>query len=241
MKTVVITGGLGDIGRAIVARAQEHSRVIVIDCLSEGDARVIDYVTRGVSYIRADIAVADQVKDAFQKVFLFLDEKKSYLHALINNAGITRDNLALRMSEEQWDAVLDVNLKGAFLCSQQALKRMVKQEKSYIINMSSVVGIHGNPGQANYAASKAGLIALTKTLSQEYGRRGIRVNAIAPGFISTSMTDSLSQDLREKVLERIALHSFGSSDDVAALLSFLISGQADYITGQVIVLDGGMY
>lgn len=241
METVLVTGGLGDIGRAIVAQIQKTFHVIVIDCLGDDDSRVIACKADGIFYIKANIADAQEVKDAFQKVFLFLDEKQTTLHALINNAGITRDNLVMRMSSEQWDTVLDVNLKGAFLCSQQALKRMIKQEKSYIVNISSVVGIHGNPGQANYAASKAGLIALTQTLSQEYGRRGIRVNAVAPGFITTAMTEQLSPEVRQKALDRIALHSLGSPDDVAGLVAFLISGNADYIAGQVITVDGGMY
>lgn len=241
MKTVVVTGGLGDIGRAIVARVQAIAQVIIIDRLPNDDPRVIESSAQGIFYIKADLAVADDIRAAFQKIFTFLDENKTSLYALINNAGITRDNLVLRMSEDEWDAVLDVNLKGAFLCSQQALKRMIKQEKSYIINVSSIVGLHGNPGQANYAASKAGLIALTKTLAQEYARRGIRVNAVAPGFIATAMTESLPQQMREQISQRIALHSFGSPDNIAAFITFLISGQADYITGQVIAIDGGMY
>ena len=241
MKTVLVTGGLGDIGLAIIEQIKKTFHVIVIDCLHDDEPRVIACKAQGIIYIKANIADAQEVKAAFQKVFLFLDEKQATLHALINNAGITRDNLVMRMSSDQWDAVLDVNLKGAFLCSQQALKRMIKQEKSYIVNISSVVGIHGNPGQANYAASKAGLIALTQTLSQEYGRRGMRANAVAPGFITTAMTATLPLEVRERVLERIALNAFGSPDDVAGLVAFLISGKADYIAGQVITIDGGMY
>ena len=152
--------------RAIVARVQGSAKVIVIDRLGEQDECVTQLVAQGIFYVKADLAVSDDIKHAFQKIFSFLDEHQLSLYALINNAGVARDNLVLRMSEDEWDTVLDVNLKGAFLCSQQALKRMIKQEKSYIIKISSVVGIHGNPGQANYAASKAGLIALTKTLAQ---------------------------------------------------------------------------
>ena len=159
----------------------------------------------------------------------------------MNNAGVTRDTLAIRMNESDWDAVLDVNLKGTFFCSQQALKRMIKQPKSYIINISSIVGIHGNAGQANYAASKAGIIALTKTLAQEYASRNVLVNAIAPGFIQTSMTDKLPESAKQMALDHIALKRFGQPDDVANLIDFLTSERADYITGQTIELTGGMF
>lgn len=241
MRTVVVTGGLGDIGRAIVRTLQASAQVIIIDYLPPDDHRVLDAVNHGAVYIKANIVDAVQVVDAFNQMQKLLDENQLTLYALINNAGITRDNLLLRMTEEQWDAVLDVNLKGAFLCSQQALKRMIRQEKSYIVNISSVVGLYGNAGQANYAASKAGLIALTQTLAKEYAQRGVRVNAVAPGCIMTAMTEKLDNEYLERILNRIALHEFGKPGDVAQLVDFLISGKADYITGQVITLDGGMY
>lgn len=233
-KNVVVTGGASGIGRIIVAHVQEQGDTpIVLDCLAPDHEAVIRLSDRGIAYVRADVSSDASVKEAFSSI--------DKVDVLINNAGITRDGLALRLSEADWDAVLAVNLKGAFLCSQQALKRMIRQDKSYIINISSIVGIHGNPGQANYAASKAGLIALTKTLAQEYASRNIMINAIAPGFIQTAMTDRLSPEIQEKILSRIALKRFGQPEDIAHLISFLISGRADYLTGQVICLDGGMF
>ena len=144
------------------------------------------------------------------------------------------------MHKEDWDAVQNVNLRGTFFCSQQALKKMIRQQKSYIINISSIVGLTGNPGQVNYAASKAGIIAVTKTLAREYGSRNVLINAIAPGFIQTRLTDSLSDSVKEKAKSLIALRRFGTPLDVAKLIMFLSSGDADYITGQVLCIDGGI-
>lgn len=162
------------------------------------------------------------------------------VHILVNNAGITRDNLLLRMSADDFDRVLDVNLKSAFLLTKACARGMMKQRYGKIINISSVVGVFGNAGQANYAASKAGLIGLTKTVAKELGSRGIRVNAVAPGFIQTDMTEALPEEVKEKMLGSVSLGSFGTPDDVAALCVFLASGDADYITGQVLHVDGGM-
>jgi len=233
-KNVIVTGGASGIGRAIVAYVkQQGDTPIVIDCLAPDHEAVTLLKAQNIVYLRADVSSGDSVKEAFSCI--------DRIDVLVNNAGIARDGLALRLSESDWDTVLAVNLKGAFLCSQQALKRMIRQDKSYIINISSIVGLHGNPGQANYAASKAGLIALTKTLAQEYASRNIMVNAIAPGFIKTPMTERLSLEVQENILARIALKRFGTPEDIAYLISFLISGHADYITGQVISLDGGMF
>jgi 3-oxoacyl-[acyl-carrier protein] reductase len=246
-KNVVITGGASGIGRAIVMQVhQQDDTPIVIDCLASDHAAVVALTSQGIAYVHADVSAAPSVKDAFAQVDRYLEQqttlnKSKNLDVLINNAGITRDGLVLRLSESDWDAVMAVNLKGAFLCSQQALKRMIRLDKSYIINIASVVGLHGNIGQANYAASKAGIIALTKTLAQEYAARNVLVNAIAPGFIQTAMTDRLSPEIRELVRSRIALQRFGTPEDVAHLASFLMSGNADYLTGRVIVLDGGMF
>lgn len=233
-KYVVVTGGASGIGRTIVEQIKNQGDFpIVIDRLPADHEAVASLAHEHIPYHQADIASDQSVKEAFAQI--------ERIDALINNAGITRDGLALRLSESDWDAVLSVNLKGAFLCSQQALKRMIRQDKSYIINIASVVGLHGNSGQANYAASKAGLIALTKTLAQEYASRNIIVNAIAPGFIQTPMTDKLSTEIKNQILSRIALKRFGTPHDIAHLISFLLSGYADYITGQVITLDGGMF
>ncbi len=264
-KNVVITGGASGIGRALVDYVQQQGDTpIVVDCLAADHELVLDMTKSGIFYVSADVSSADSVKVAFDMIGRYLgggcreglsaialasaETACNSIHnisknidVLINNAGITRDGLALRLSESDWDAVLAVNLKGTFLCSQQALKRMIRQEKSYIINIASVVGIHGNAGQANYAASKAGIIALTKTLAQEYASRNVLVNAIAPGFIQTAMTDRLSPAVKDLALSRIALKRFGTADDVAQLVGFLMSGRADYITGQVIALDGGMF
>ena len=159
---------------------------------------------------------------------------------LVNNAGITRDNLLIRMSEEDWDAVLDTNLKGAFLCTKAAVRPMLRQRSGRIINMSSVVAITGNPGQANYTAAKAGLIGLTKTVAREVASRGITVNAVAPGFIETRMVDAIPVELRGQIMERIPLARFGSPEEVAASVAFLASDDAAYITGQVLGIDGGL-
>ena len=165
----------------------------------------------------------------------------SALDILINNAGITRDGLILRMKEEDWDAVLNINLKGSFLCSKEAIKIMGKQRFGKIISISSVVAFMGNPGQANYSSSKAGLIGLTKTIAREYASRGIRANAVAPGFIQTAMTDVLSDEVKDEMKKAIPLGQFGTPEDVTNAVIFLSSKEADYITGQVIHVNGGMY
>jgi 3-oxoacyl-[acyl-carrier protein] reductase len=234
-KTALITGGLGGIGRAIVDTLYARGdRVIVFDCKEPSDERVTTLIQRGVTYIHVDLTCTSSIKNGFTQL------GAQPLDILVNNAGTTKDMLALRMSEEAWDAVIDTNLKGAFFCAQQALTRMIKQQKSYIINMSSVVGRLGNPGQAAYAASKAGLMGLTKTLAVEYASRNVLVNAIAPGYIQTAMTEMLSEEIKEKILQHIPLKRFGTPQDVAHLVAFLTSGDADYIVGQVIEITGGI-
>jgi len=235
--TSLITGGARGIGRAIALQLHKRGdRVIVFDCLPDTEHDIYTLRDLGIVYIQVDVSSSVSIKQAFEHPELM----GISIDLLVNNAGITRDNLALRMSEADWDAVLDVNLKGAFLCAQYALKKMIKQDRGYILNISSIVGLVGNPGQVNYAASKAGLIALTKTLAKEYAGRSILVNAIAPGFIQTPMTDKLPDSVKQKALDLIPLKRFGTVDDIAHVIEFLSSGRADYITGQVIEITGGM-
>ncbi|KKP24785.1 MAG: 3-oxoacyl-(Acyl-carrier-protein) reductase [candidate division TM6 bacterium GW2011_GWF2_28_16] len=245
-KNSLVTGGASGIGREIVnLLLNRQDTVFVFDILENSDARVLELINLGVNYFNINISSYNSIIIGFENIFKILNtlENKN-LNLLVNNAGITRDNLAIRLKEQDWDSVLDINLKGAFFCAQQAIKKFLKQDKnytSYIINISSIVGIIGNAGQVNYAASKAGLIALTKTLAQEYGSKNILINAIAPGFIQTSLTNKLPEDIKEKILNKISLKRFGQPQDVANLVLFLSSGNADYITGQVIQLDGGLF
>lgn len=235
----VVTGGVQGIGKTIVSTLlNRKDNVFVFDCLDISHELVCAIQQLGAKYIQTDISSTSSIKSAFDKMFAQLGN--SNLDLLVNNAGITKDNISLRLTENDWDLVLDVNLKGTFFCSQQAIKKMIKQPKSYIINISSIVALHGNAGQANYAASKAGIIALTKTLAQEYASRNVLVNSIAPGFIQTKMTEKLPDDIKKIALQHIALKKFGTPEDVANLVDFLSSGKADYITGQTIEITGGM-
>lgn len=235
----IITGGVQGIGKSIVSKLLSRGdNVYVFDRLSNSDELATEIQQLGAIYIQADITSTPSIKAAFDQVFAQLGNTN--LDLLVNNAGVTKDNIAIRLSETDWDLVLNVNLKGTFFCTQQAIKKMMRQPKGYIINISSIVGIHGNPGQANYAASKAGIIALTKTLAQEYGSRNILINSIAPGFIQTKMTDKLPEDVKNIALQHIALKRLGTPEDVANLVIFLSSGNADYITGQTIEVTGGM-
>lgn len=228
-RNVLVTGGAQGIGRAIVDSFLAHGDNVFIF-----DLKPLEEVElpQGVTYIQVDVSSLESIKNGFMQI----DD----IDILVNNAGIARDTLALRMKEADWDLVLQVNLKGAFFCAQEALKRMVKKKKSYIVNMSSVVGLVGNPGQVNYAASKAGLIAMTKTLAKEYASRNVLINAIAPGFIETALTKKLPERVKNQALEYIPLKRFGTPEDVAKMVFFLTSGDADYLTGQIIAVDGGM-
>lgn len=244
----LVTGGLGGIGSSITKTLKERGdNVFIFDVLPSDCEQVMQTKRDGFYYFQVDVSDINSIKKGFIDLFNQINKlENNNLNLLVNNAGITRDGLAIRLKESDWDTVLDINLKGAFFCCQEAIKNMMHkkrglQQVSYIINISSVVGITGNAGQVNYAASKAGLIAMTKSLASEYGSRNILVNAIAPGFIKTDMTEKLSDNVKARILQRISLKRFGDGQDVADLIYFLSSGKANYITGQVIGLDGGLF
>jgi 3-oxoacyl-[acyl-carrier protein] reductase len=232
-KTALVTGASRGIGLACAqALASAGSRVI----LAARDAAKLEAASATIpqsSWIAIDMSSPDSIKEAFAKA--------GKVDILVNNAAVTKDGLALRMKKDDWDAVLATNLTGAFLAVQQVLQGMMKQRWGRIINISSIVGETGNPGQANYVASKAGLIGLTKSLAQEMASRNITVNAIAPGFIDTDMTAGLSDELKQNMLAHIPLKRFGKPEDVAAAVKFLASEEAGYITGTVLNVNGGMY
>lgn len=236
----IVTGGARGIGRAIaLSFAREGADVVVADVnLKEAENTVgeIEALARKSLALEMDVTDWIKVEEGVNKI---LDKFKK-VDILINNAGITKDNLLLRMSDADWDAVLNVNLKGVFNCIKAVSRQMIKQRSGRIINIASIIGIIGNPGQANYSASKAGIIALTKTAAKELASRNINVNAVAPGFIQTEMTANLSDELKEKMKEIIPLKRFGSPEDVAAVCLFLASEDSSYITGQTILVDGGM-
>ncbi|MFH1479020.1 MAG: 3-oxoacyl-[acyl-carrier-protein] reductase [Candidatus Omnitrophota bacterium] len=239
-KVALITGGARGIGRDIALRfAGEGADVALCDVdleAAQAAAREIQDLGRSSLAFKVDVTSSKDVQDMVDKIL----DKFNKIDILINNAGITRDNLVLRMSEEDWDKVIAVNLKGAFLCTKIVSKAMLKQRSGKIVSLASIIGIMGNAGQANYAASKAGIIGLTKSVAKELAPRGITVNAIAPGFIRTAMTDKLPEDIQKKMLDAIPLKRFGEAKDVADLALFLSSEDSSYITGQVIKIDGGM-
>ena len=240
-KVALVTGASQGIGRATsLALAEAGAKVAVAARNTEKLASLVTEIeTAGGEALAVPMDVADaaQVKSGFQQVL----GKFGKLDILVNNAAVTRDTLALRMKLEDWDAVLRTNLTGAHLCIQQALGAMLRQRSGRIINLSSVVAETGNAGQANYVASKAGLIGLTRAIAVEVASRGITVNAVAPGFIETPMTDPLPQELKDKMKSLIPLGHFGKDRDVAAAIVFLASDEAGYITGQVLDINGGMH
>jgi 3-oxoacyl-[acyl-carrier protein] reductase len=240
-KTAFVTGGSRGIGRACaLALAQAGARVV----LAARDRVKLEEVAaeiraggREAFVVEIDLASADSIKAAFAEAA----KDFGRIDILVNNAGVTKDGLALRMKKDDWDTVLATNLTGAFVAIQQVLQGMMKERWGRIINLSSVVGEAGNPGQANYVASKAGLIGLTKSLAQEMASRNITVNAVAPGFIDTDMTAGLSAELKDNLLGHIPLKRLGRAEDVAAAVRFLASEEAGYITGHVLNVNGGMY
>jgi 3-oxoacyl-[acyl-carrier protein] reductase len=236
-RIVIVTGAARGIGRVIAEKFVRLGAVVVVNDLEqEAVDRVAKELGGQTVGIRADVTKAVEVKDLFDKTL----EHFGRIDILVNNAGVTRDGLLVRMDEKDWDMVLDINLKGAFLMTRAAAKYMMKQRSGRIVNISSVVGLVGNAGQANYSASKAGLIGLTKSTARELGLRGVTVNAIAPGFIETDMTRSLPEKARENLISQIILSRLGTPDDVASTVLFLASDDASYITGQVLAVDGGM-
>ena len=239
-KIALVTGGAQGIGQTIGEELVRHGALVVLgDINEEGVKNTADSMSQNggsASGVRLDVTRPEEV----QRVFKQIIEKHGRIDILVNNAGITRDGLLMRMKEEDWDLVLSVNLKGSFLCTQLAVKQMMKQKSGAIVNIASIVGLIGNFGQANYSASKAGLIALTKTAAREVGSRGVRVNAIAPGFIDTEMTRCLDQNVKEKLIEQIPMARLGQPGDIADCVVFLVSDRAKYITGQVISVNGGM-
>jgi 3-oxoacyl-[acyl-carrier protein] reductase len=240
-QVAIVTGGGRGIGRAIAEKlAQRGVHVAIADINPDEAIEAAASLTQlGVKAmgIKLDVSKAEEVKKVFE------DVRKEFnkIDILVNNAGITKDTLLLRMKEEDWDSVIDINLKSVFLCSREAIREMSQRRYGRIVNISSVAAFMGNPGQANYSASKAGIVGLTKTIAREYASRGITVNAVAPGFIQTAMTDVLPEKVKEEVKKQIPLGVFGTIEDVANAIVFLASPDSGYITGQVIHVNGGMY
>ena len=239
-KVAVVTGGAQGIGRQIcLAFAREGADIVICDVNLEQARKTeqeIKALGREAQAEKMDVTDYPGVQNTINKI---LDKFKK-IDILVNNAGITLDNLILKMSETDWERVIKVNLTGTFNCTKAVSRAMLKQKAGKIINISSIIGLIGNTGQANYSASKAGVIALTKTTAKELGSRNINVNAVAPGFIQTQMTERLPEDVKMRMLDEIPLRRFGNPEDVASACLFLASEEADYITGQTIIVDGGM-
>ncbi len=239
-RLALITGGSRGIGREIaLAFAREGANLAVCDISPEGLENVrkeIEALGVKCEIYEADVQKKEQVDQTVQKIL----DTQGRIDILVNNAGVTKDNLIARMSESEWDLVLSINLKGTFLFTKAVCRSMIREGRGKIVNIASVIGLVGNLGQANYSASKAGVIALTKSAAREFARKNICVNAIAPGFIETQMTQALQEEMKQKALGGIPLGRFGKASDIAETALFLASDKADYITGQVIVVDGGM-
>lgn len=240
-KNAFITGAAQGIGKSIaIGMAKEGANIAVADTnIEKANTTAQEIKSLGIKSlaIKLDVSKQNEVEFAFETFIKELGR----LDILVNNAGITKDALVLRMKDEDWDTVLDINLKGTFLCSKAAIRLMAKQQCGKIISISSVVAFTGNPGQVNYSASKAGIVGFTKTIAKEYASRGIKANAVAPGFIQTAMTDAIPEKIKEEMKKSIPLGHFGTPEDIANAVIFLASKEADYITGQVFHINGGMY
>jgi len=239
-KVAIVTGAAQGIGKEIAtALAQEGADLAVVDVnleQAEKTAQELAALGRKTMALKVDVSKSAEVDEMVNKIL----DKFGKIDILVNNAGITRDNLLLRMKEEEWDLVISINLKGTFNCLKAVTRPMIKARSGKIVNIASIIGIAGNAGQANYAASKAGVIALTKSAAKELASRNVNVNAVAPGFIQTAMTQGLPEAVKEEMLKRIPLAKLGEVKDVAKAVLFLAGPDSNYITGQVIVVDGGM-
>lgn len=239
-KTVIVTGGCRGIGLSIVERfANEGARVFALDyVIPESGTQLFDNeeLNSLTSYLQADVTKEESVKAAIDEIL----KTNPKIEILVNNAGITRDNLVLRMTEADWDSVLSTNLKGAFICTKVLVRTMMAQRFGRIINIGSVVGTMGNIGQANYSASKAGLIGFTKSIAREFASRNILVNCVAPGYVRTPMTEKLSDDVKQNFMNSIPLKRLAEPSDIANVVCFFASDDASYLTGQLVHVDGGM-
>ena len=240
-RVALVTGGAQGIGKAVALLLAKNGADIAVSDVNlqkaEETAGEIQSLGRKAMAVKADVSSSEDVERMVQAIM----ERFGRIDILVNNAGIARDKLILRMTEEDWDAVLNVNLKGTFHCTRTVIRHMSKQRYGKIVNIASVVGEMGNAGQANYAASKAGVIGLTKTVAREFAQRGINVNAIAPGYIATPMTDALPEKAKEELQRMIPMERLGKPEDVAEAVLFLVSEASSYITGQVINVNGGIY
>jgi 3-oxoacyl-[acyl-carrier protein] reductase len=240
-KVALVTGAAQGIGKAVALMLARHGADVVVADVNlekaEETAREVEAIGRGAMAVKVDVTRLSDVEQMVESTL----GRFGKIDILINNAGIARDKLILRMTEEDWDAVLDVNLKGTFNCTKAVIKYMSKQRSGKIVNIASVVGEMGNAGQANYSASKAGVIGLTKTIAREFAQRGINVNAIAPGYIQTPMTDVLPDKTKEELKRMIPMERLGQPEDVAHAVFFLVSEASSYITGQVLNVNGGIY